>query len=218
MAVTKFSQIAASGTNFASATDVLMGVRSGTTDLTWTFAQIAAGLFASPTLTGTVTTPNVTFNTAGTAAAPLIALNDANTGIFSTAHGNISFSSDGLYRVSLTANGVNLMASAGLGLFWSTTNPDGAGQIGITYISSTLLEVNNTNPGTQLDLGVRNLGAGISPLATTFVTIAAGTTAKSQINFAASTAPTSPVDGDFWFDGTNVKIRVSGATKTFTIV
>ena len=41
----------------------------------------------------------------------------------------------------------------------------------------------------------------------------------AQLNLAttAGTPPTSPVDGDMWYDGTNVKFRVSGTTKTFTL-
>lgn len=46
----------------------------------------------------------------------------------------------------------------------------------------------------------------------------AGTTAKSQLNLAAGVAPSSPVDGDIWFDGTNIKMRIGGATKTFTLI
>lgn len=73
---------------------------------------------------------------------------------------------------------------------------------------------NLTGLGTIDATGV---GAGTTAASTTFVKVAAGTTAKSQLNLAASTAPTSPVDGDVWFDGTNLKIRVGGATKTVTI-
>src|SRR6516162_4027632 len=40
---TKLSQIAPSGTNFTS-TDTVIGVRSGTTDLRWSFTQLAAGV------------------------------------------------------------------------------------------------------------------------------------------------------------------------------
>ena len=48
--------------------------------------------------------------------------------------------------------------------------------------------------------------------------LGAGTTAKPSLNIPAGTAPTSPNDGDFWQDGTNVKIRIGGVTKTFTII
>ena len=47
-----------------------------------------------------------------------------------------------------------------------------------------------------------------------FITIAAATTAKTQINFISGTAPTSPNDGDMWYDGTNLKMRIGGTTKT----
>lgn len=66
--------------------------------------------------------------------------------------------------------------------------------------------------------GTLNIGSITTLPLTTWINIAAGTTGKSQINLAASTAPTSPVNGDIWFDGTNIKIQVGGATKTFTIV
>ena len=45
---------------------------------------------------------------------------------------------------------------------------------------------------------------------------AASTTAGASLNIPSGTAPTSPVDGDLWFDGTNLKLRVSGATYTIT--
>jgi hypothetical protein len=61
------------------------------------------------------------------------------------------------------------------------------------------------------------LGVGVNPAATMFLRLAAGTTTIAQINFGASTAPTSPNDGDMWFDGSNLKIRISGTTKTFTV-
>jgi hypothetical protein len=51
-----------------------------------------------------------------------------------------------------------------------------------------------------------------------FLNIAASTTAKAQINLAAGTAPTTPANGDIWFDGTDLKMRVGGVTKTFTLV
>ena len=61
-----------------------------------------------------------------------------------------------------------------------------------------------------------NVGINVAPVTTTFLGVAAGTTAKSQINLKASTAPSSPVDGDIWFDGTDLFIRVSGTTFTLT--
>jgi hypothetical protein len=48
--------------------------------------------------------------------------------------------------------------------------------------------------------------------------LGAGTTSNAQINLASSTAPTSPNNGDIWFDGTDLKMRIGGVTKTFTLV
>jgi hypothetical protein len=62
-----------------------------------------------------------------------------------------------------------------------------------------------------------SLGVGVTPTTAAWLWVAAGTTLASQINFAASSAPTTPNNGDFWFDGTNFKARVGGVTKTFTI-
>jgi hypothetical protein len=48
--------------------------------------------------------------------------------------------------------------------------------------------------------------------------LGASTTAKASLRIPSGTAPTSPVDGDIWFDGTNLKMRIGGVTKTFTII
>jgi hypothetical protein len=50
------------------------------------------------------------------------------------------------------------------------------------------------------------------------VQLTAGTTTVPSMNIATGVAPTTPSDGDIWFDGTDIKIRVGGVTKTFTLV
>jgi hypothetical protein len=42
------------------------------------------------------------------------------------------------------------------------------------------------------------------------------TAAKAPFNLTSGTAPTSPADGDFWYDGSNLKFRLGGTTKTLT--
>jgi hypothetical protein len=56
--------------------------------------------------------------------------------------------------------------------------------------------------------------------ATAFLHITAATTAKAALRFASSAgvAVSSPNDGDIWYDGTNLKMRVGATTKTFTLV
>ena len=58
------------------------------------------------------------------------------------------------------------------------------------------------------------LGIGVNPAGGTgLVQIAASTTSRASLNLAAGTAPTSPVDGDIWYDGTHFYGRVAGVTK-----
>ena len=41
---------------------------------------------------------------------------------------------------------------------------------------------------------------------------------QASLRIRSGVAPTSPNDGDVWFDGTDLKMRVGGVTKTFTLV
>ena len=52
---------------------------------------------------------------------------------------------------------------------------------------------------------------------TALADIGASTTARSSLRIRSGTAPTSPNDGDMWYDGTNLKIRVGATTKTYTL-
>jgi len=47
---------------------------------------------------------------------------------------------------------------------------------------------------------------------------APATTSSASLRVRSGTAPTTPVDGDIWFDGTNLFMRIGGVTKTFTII
>lgn len=40
---------------------------------------------------------------------------------------------------------------------------------------------------------------------------------KAGLNIPGGSAPTTPVNGDMWSDGTNVYFRIGGTTKTFTL-
>jgi hypothetical protein len=50
-----------------------------------------------------------------------------------------------------------------------------------------------------------------------FVTQASAT-GLAGFNIPAGTAPTSPVNGDMWQDGTNLLFRIGGVTKTVTLI
>lgn len=53
---------------------------------------------------------------------------------------------------------------------------------------------------------------------TASLTIGASTTSTASLRIMAGTAPTTPNDGDWWYDGTNVYFRVGSTTKMFTLV
>ena len=48
--------------------------------------------------------------------------------------------------------------------------------------------------------------------------LAPSVTARASLRIPSGTAPTSPVNGDIWFDGTNIQMRIGGVTKTFTLL
>ena len=49
---------------------------------------------------------------------------------------------------------------------------------------------------------------------TALVHISGSTTSMSSLRIIGGTAPTTPNDGDIWYDGTNLKMRIAGTTKT----
>lgn len=52
--------------------------------------------------------------------------------------------------------------------------------------------------------------------ATAVIDVVGSSTSRSSIRLRSGTAPTSPNDGDFWYDGSNLKFRLGGTTKTIT--
>ena len=62
-----------------------------------------------------------------------------------------------------------------------------------------------------------NAKSGFGVLPTAIVDISASTNSRASLRIRSGIQPSSPNDGDIWYDGTNIKIRVGGTTKTFTI-
>jgi hypothetical protein len=98
-------------------------------------------------------------------------------------------------------------------------------------VNNTILTLSNTttlnqqtgnwaiyNASTYDSYYAGTISIGSTSNTTDWLNIAASTTAKAQIFLAAGTAPTSPSNGDIWFDGTNLFMRIGGLTKTFTII
>ena len=88
------------------------------------------------------------------------------------------------------------------------------------YVTTNGTTTNNEwfkldHDGNIYHYGITAFGPSITPGA--YVDIAGSLTTKAALRFRTGTAPTSPNDGDVWFDGSALKIRISGVTKTFTV-
>ena len=70
---------------------------------------------------------------------------------------------------------------------------------------------------TQIGNGSGTLGVGKAAIGSATLGVAAASTLRASINIASGIAPTSPNDGDIWYDGTNLNFRLGGTTKTFTL-
>ena len=88
----------------------------------------------------------------------------------------------------------------------------------------TLRAGNNNNGYLQMGNAVLRQGgtgawamgnSNFSP--TAILDLAAATTSVASLRLRSGTAPSAPNDGDIWFDGTNIKMRIGGVTKTFTL-
>jgi hypothetical protein len=132
-------------------------------------------------------------------AARLVAVNRHTTA--NTAGNSLTVNAGGATSGATDKNGGNLVLASG------TATGTGLSSVVIQAATAGSTGTTDRSPAT-----VATFGGAASHLS-----IVAGTTAKAQMNLASSTAPSSPADGDVWFDGTDVKIRVSGATKTFTL-
>lgn len=146
-----------------------------------------------------------TFVNAG-GLAGLLAVNNI-TGAY-----NINLSGHTASRVAILDGSKNLVSS-------SVTTTELGYLSGLS--SSAQTQLNNILNGTSIHTlmkvnGKSYFGANATPGA--FVDIAAGTTAEAQIRLRAGVAPSSPNDGDIWFDGTDFKARVGGVTYTIQLL
>jgi hypothetical protein len=130
--------------------------------------------------------------------------------------------SNGFFRVRTLSGAVFL----GLG---NTTNATSGSFFGITrsYLNEYGNNVNGFMSTDNVDFTFRfgAFGSSVEGLRITTTQVlsaqrfvlSASTTTRSSMNIPSGTAPTSPVNGDIWFDGTDIKMRIGGVTKTFTL-
>lgn len=174
---------------------------------------------------------NITNTSNGVSANPSFSLTS------DTLSGEIAFvkksSGSGTYKLTLPSDAYFINTTAGhLVLLndFSTGNiklaAGGASTAQATLFSTGNFAVGNTTDnnyrldinGTGATAGALRVTGGLSLFQGGKMTIAAATTSYASLNIPSGTAPTSPANGDIWQDGTDIKIRIGGTTKTFTLI
>lgn len=137
----------------------------------------------------------------GSSAGRLVVRGDGTNPIARFEH------SDGTSALLVThaPNGVGLLTSGSWIAYNNTTAQLVGIQGGIFHVFSTSSRFQINLANNQVTLYGRLLSS-------------ASTTARASINIPSGVAPTTPDNGDIWFDGTNLKMRIAGTTKTFTLV
>ena len=192
------------GSGATSATSALLVTNSvGNTIL-----QARNDLYVITTNISTTSIFSTNYYTNGTGASML--LYGGSSGIissfvFNTYGSTDSINSNDFVRMSRVYNPTSGVGVYNTLLIGSTINQTG-GASGITrglYIAPVLTAA--------ADWRAIEVTAGVSVLAPS-------TTASATLRVPSGTAPTTPTNGDIWFDGTNLFMRIGGVTKTFTII
>lgn len=221
-----------------SAADAIAVTVGGAATLELTTAAITLAPAGSARLQVTATTTvsiNPYYGPDGSASAPSYSFqNDADTGAYSSAADEFAIATGGTQRAKVTSTGavlaVPVLAAAGSASAPAYSfNGDGntgmyavgADDIAFATGGSARFEITSTQIATSGVVGLWAqggliAGATTTALGNTWIKIEAGTTAYSQMNFASSTAPTSPANGDLWFDGSDLRLRAGGTTYTLT--
>jgi hypothetical protein len=100
-------------------------------------------------------------------------------------------------------------------LLGSTT--DGGQKLQVTGTANITGNVTIDTDTFFVDAAANEVGIGTTT-PTAFLDVRASTTAAASLRIRSGTAPTTPNNGDIWFDGTDLKMRIGGVTKTFTLV
>jgi len=140
--------------------------------------------------------------TGGTAATVGLNLANANTwSALQTFGAGVALSGQNIVTDTTTGTKIGTAASQKIGFFNATPVAQPANTAAINDVLA--------NTGLRASGGVANFTAQVKA--------AAATTAAASLNIPAGTAPASPNDGDMWYDGTNLKFRLGGTTKTVTL-
>lgn len=132
---------------------------------------------------------------------------------------SIASKATGAYGINMTSV-TSTSGAIVYGIYMSTLTAAGSGDCYGLYLTS-ITGGTNTYGIYQADTGIRNYfgsktGVGIAATTTSFLTLAASTTAASTLRITHGAAPSSPVDGDVWTTTGGLFVRINGATQTVT--
>jgi len=163
---------------------------------------------ASPSLTGTVTVSTILSVQGASAHAIINSTGGTSPSLF-------------LQNSGTTGGGFDSNGTDVVRVLNSSSLPIATFSAGTLTLPSSLTVTSGgvtvTAGGVTVTAGGIGVTAGGITVSAGKVTAAASTTGGASLNLPSGTAPTSPVNGDVWFDGGAVKIQISGATKTFTV-
>jgi lysophospholipase L1-like esterase len=176
---------------------------------------------------GTGTTITTGVNNSGLAGNSTATTTGTNVGgKFTVSGGNQSIAVTGM---SLTAK--NSATNGGAAFIGRNTGSSPI-QFGVyaglnandpTFVSAALI-ADNSDQTSPIFLGRDNgsvvftIADGGNVTTTGELLLSASTTARATLNIPSGTAPSSPVNGDIWSDGSDLKVRLGGVTYTLTKV
>jgi hypothetical protein len=197
---------------------------------TTTVSTFALDVNGTARVSGISTLGSFRVGTTNASNAPFIFTFDSNAGSPDGSFRNLSFYN---YTESAQANGGaftfagNIFTqTSGSQIFINTVNSfaptSGTASLALLRLGWTINQTGGANGVTRglyinptltsaADWRAIEVSAGVSVLAPS-------STASATLRIPSGTAPTSPVNGDIWFDGTDLKMRIGGVTKTFTLV
>lgn len=188
------------------------GVLSSSSSFVWDYTNSRLGIG--------VNSPAYTFHAVGTSGLFITADTDTDNATKQTRLGTRAYVNSqvpfvGLYLAAqVAANNLNIGGG--------TSSGQAATQISF-YTGGAVNTATGTERG-RIDAGGNwNIGrdgglvfVGATTAPTAALDVTSSTTSRASFRIRAGTAPTSPNDGDIWFDGTDLKLRSGGATYTIT--
>lgn len=108
------------------------------------------------------------------------------------------------YSYKITGTDLKTLLGLSPGVITGTGTTTGSALIVRDLATATLLNVQNN--------GLICIG---NNTPTAFLDIRGGTTSNAALRFRSGSAPTTPNQGDIWYDGTSLKLRTASASAAF---